>query len=396
MYDDFFEKANELVQKGQPFVTATVVRAEKPTSAKPGDRAIITVDGVMYGWIGGSCAQPSVIKEALKALAADECQLIRLSADPEAQSPREGLVDLPMTCFSGGTLEIMIEPQHPRPRLLIIGNLPIARALIHLGQAMNYHVIVADPDNLDANIAGADEVLTNLGELGVYVQPNTYVVVATHGNYDELALEKVLNANPIYVGFVASPKRGQAVRDYLEMRGFSEEQMVPLKVPAGLDIQAQRGDEIALSIMAEIVQRRRNAELMDLTLFKASGEVDETSKSTPSASESQPETAVDPICGMEVEIASAKFTHEHEDVTYYFCCAGCQTKFSQDPEQYLASEAPSGEAIDPVCNMTVDIASAKYMSEYEDQLIYFCGPGCKEAFDADPAAYVSSEQAVGR
>lgn len=236
MYDDFFEKANELVQQGQPFVTATVVRAERPTSAKPGDKAIITVDGVMYGWIGGSCAQPSVIKQALKALAADECQLIRLSAEPEAQSPREGLIDLPMTCFSGGTLEILIEPQHPRPRLLIIGNLPIARALIHLGQAMNYHVIVADPDNEEASITGADEVLTRLDEVGEQVRPNTYVVVATHGNYDELALEKVLNANPTYVGFVASPKRAQAVRDYLEMRGFSEAQMMPLKAPAGLDI----------------------------------------------------------------------------------------------------------------------------------------------------------------
>jgi xanthine dehydrogenase accessory factor len=290
MYDDFFEKANELVQQGQPFVTATVVRAEKPTSAKPGDKAIITVDGVMYGWIGGSCAQPSVIKEALKALAADECRLIRLSAEPEAQSPREGLVDLPMTCFSGGTLEIMIEPQHPRPRLLIIGNLPIARALIHLGRAMNYHVIVADPDNPDANIAGADEVLTNLDELGEQVWPNTYVVVATHGNYDELALEKVLNANPTYVGFVASPKRGRAIREYLEMRGFSEEQMTPLKAPAGLDIQARRGDEIALSIMAEIVQRRRNAEILDLTLFKEPDEVDESPKTAPSDNVSLPES----------------------------------------------------------------------------------------------------------
>jgi YHS domain-containing protein len=168
--------------------------------------------------------------------------------------------------------------------------------------------------------------------------------------------------------------------------------MMPLKAPAGLDIQARRGDEIALSIMAEIVQRRRNAELLDLTLFKESVEAEESPKSTPSVSKSQPETAVDPICGMEVDIASAKFTHEHEGATYYFCCAGCQTKFSQDPEQYLTSEAPSGEAIDPVCNMTVEIASAEYMSEYEDQLIYFCGPGCMEAFDADPAVYISLEK----
>ena len=121
MYDEFFAKASELVQEGKAFVTATVVHATKPTSGKPGDKAIVTVDGVMHGWIGGSCAQPTVIKEALKALAADESRLIRLSTEPEEEALRDGIISLPMTCYSGGTLEIFLEPQHPRPRLLIAG-----------------------------------------------------------------------------------------------------------------------------------------------------------------------------------------------------------------------------------------------------------------------------------
>jgi xanthine dehydrogenase accessory factor len=338
MYDDFFAKAHELVQAGIPFVTATVVRAEKPTSGKPGDKAIITVDGVMHGWIGGSCAQPTVIKEALNALADDESRLVRLSAEPEAQAPREGLTDLPMTCFSGGTLEIYIEPQHPRPRLLIVGNLPVARALAQLGSAMNYHVIGVDLDGNGDRMPHADGVLTSLNKVVEEIRPFPYIVVATHGIYDELALEKILPSTPTYIGLVASPKRAEAVRGYLVGQGISEVEMLPLKAPAGLDIQARRGDEIALSIMAEIVQKRRNAEMLNLEMFQKQAAV--TPESIAFSSELsmkvvQSETAVDPICHMHVEIATAKYTTQHEDTKYYFCCSGCKTKFEADPTAYV-------------------------------------------------------------
>src|SRR5262245_60179259 len=133
MYNEFFSKAHELLAEGKPFATAVVVRAEKPTSAKPGDKAIVTLEGVMHGWIGGSCAQPTVIQEAMKALADGEPRLIRLSTAPQGES-RTGLIDLPMTCFSGGTLEIYIEPQLPPTRLIIVGSLPVAQALARLGR----------------------------------------------------------------------------------------------------------------------------------------------------------------------------------------------------------------------------------------------------------------------
>lgn len=354
MYDDFFAKAHELTQAGVPFVTAVVVRSEKPTSGKPGDKAIVTVDGVMHGWIGGSCAQPTVIKEALNALRDDESRLIRLSTEPEAQTPREGLMDMPMTCFSGGTLEIYLEPQQPRPRLLVVGSLPVAQALVVLGKAMNYQVVAVDVDGGGEAVSGADVVLGSLDEVVGQIRPFTYIVVATHGNYDELALEKILRANPTYVGLVASPKRAAAVRDYLQMQGISETELLPLKAPAGLDIQARRGDEIALSIMAEIVQKRRNAELLDLALFTEEAEAEEEGCSCGCGGDAgaksdsielmvmQPETAVsdvaiDPICSMEVQIATAKYTHEHEGEMFYFCCAGCQTKFAKEPEAYLVS-----------------------------------------------------------
>src|SRR5215218_7655728 len=127
MFDEFYSRAHDLIRQGIPFATAIVVRAEKPTSGKPGDKALITADGTMYGWIGGSCAQPTVIRESLKALKEGKSRFIRLSPDPAALTPRDGLMDFALTCFSGGTLEVYIEPQYPQPRLLIVGNLPVAQ-----------------------------------------------------------------------------------------------------------------------------------------------------------------------------------------------------------------------------------------------------------------------------
>jgi xanthine dehydrogenase accessory factor len=375
MYDEFFSKAHELLSEGKPFASATVVRAEKPTSAKPGDKAIVTPDGVMHGWIGGSCAQPTVIEEAVKALADGESRLIRLSTEPQSDT-RPGLVDLPMTCFSGGTLEIYIEPHLPPPQLLVIGNLPVAQALARLGKAMTYHVVVIDPDTQGASTPEADELITDLDKMPDRITGLTYVVVASHGNYDELALEYALRSKAPYVALVASRTRSTAVLEYLTAQGLTNEELARLKYPAGLDIQALRGDEIALSIIAEIVQKRRNADPLDVESLLA--EIKQSA---------EPTEAIDPVCGMSVQIAETEHQTDYEGQTFYFCCAGCKTTFESDPEKYLAQPTPAGEAIDPVCGMTVDIASAKYMSEHERQLYYFCAAGCKMTFDKDPKAY---------
>ena len=367
MIDDFFARAHALVKKGETFATATVVRAEKPSSGKPGDRAIITSDGVMHGWIGGSCAQPTVLKVAMKALSDGEARFLRLSAASSSEGTREGLIELPMTCFSGGTLEIYIEPQAPRPRLLIVGTLPVARSLARLGAAMNYHVVVLDldaaPGGSAAGVPFADETLTELDEIAANVRPSTFVVVATHGNYDEVALERILASAPVYVGLVASPRRAAAVRELLTERGLTAAQIEPLKAPAGLDIQARRGDEIALSIMAEIVQRRRiEAAAPQPTSQPAAPASSAAAAHEPvrlperagasagadgadapvdlgghsgGVPDSGSGTAVDPICGMDVRTAEARHTHEHAGRVYYFCCPGCKSRFAREPELYL-------------------------------------------------------------
>ena len=331
MYDEFFAKAHELIEKGEPFATAIVVRSEKPTSGKPGDKAIVTLGGVMYGWIGGSCAQPTVIAEGQAAIAADASRLVRITPEPGRQKPPAGVKEVAMTCFSGGTLDVYIEPQQPRPRLLVIGHLPTAQALVHLGKAMSYRVIAVDLETDGAAVAHADEVLSDLGEAAAKVNPLTSVVVASHGHYDEAALEVVLKTRAPYVGLVASRKRAAPILDHLRQAGFGEGDLSRIQAPAGLDIGAHRGDEIALSIMAEIVQNRRAAEGVDWP-------TEEPSEAAAMA-ESSPATGIDPICGMTVQIAGAQHHHEHEGRTYYFCCGGCRAKFAASPEQFLAEEA---------------------------------------------------------
>lgn len=341
MIHEFFSKAQELLDQNMPFVMALVVRAEKPTSGKPGDKALITAKGDMYGWIGGSCSQPTVIREAMKALKEGKSRFIRLSPDPSKLTPRDGLIDLPITCFSGGTLEIYIEPQYPQPRLLVIGNLPVARALASLGKVMNYDVVMVDPDNNGQNLDDTAQIVTSLTDIAQHIRPDTYAVVATHGNFDETALEQVLKAHPRYIGVVASHKRFQSILEYLRLQGLDESDLARIKAPAGLDIQAQQGDEIALSILAEIVQYRRNAQAAD-TWDITPPEAVPVEAAPTEQPVAQPEPAsgiaIDPVCFMEVEIATAKFTYDYEGKTYYFCAPGCKMAFRKNPEEYLKPE----------------------------------------------------------
>jgi xanthine dehydrogenase accessory factor len=326
MFDEFFRTAQELLRAGRPFATATIVRAEKPTSARPGDRAIVTLDGSLHGWIGGSCSAPTVIREARRAIANDQSCLIRLTPDPGREPVPPGITEVPMTCFSGGTLDIFIEAHQPRPRLLLVGSLPVAQALAHLAQAMNYEVIAFDPTGSEA-MDHADQVRRDLAELPGLVTPLSFVVVATHGEFDEDGLLRALDGEAPYVGLVASRKRGAAVLQSLADGGASPDALARVRFPAGLDILARRGDEIALSIMAEIVQTRRSAERL---AWKDEAPVEPGRTSAPA-----PETAIDPVCGMTVAVAGAKHTSEHEGRTYYFCCGGCRTRFSRDPAQFL-------------------------------------------------------------
>ncbi len=323
MLEDIFGTAYQLKQTGQPFVIATVVRAEKPTSAKAGAKAIVTADGALNGWVGGSCTQPTVIRESLKALQDGQPRFLRMCPPEQMRGQQSGVVEVVLTCISGGTLEIYLEPHLPAPHILAIGHLPVVEALSALAKDMNYAVTVVGENATREQFPRADRVMEfDVDQLRF--TPQTYVVVASHGNYDEPALEAALNSEAAYVALVASQKRREAVLDYLRGSGVREATLARLKCPAGLDFGAVTPDEIALSILAEIVQLRRHSSIPV--------KVAEPPAQTPTQT---PTEAIDPVCGMTVEIAAARHKSEYNGQTYYFCAPGCKRSFDKEPQKYL-------------------------------------------------------------
>src|ERR1700743_792759 len=184
MFDEFLKKTTELLAQGESFVTATVVRCEPPTSGKPGDKAIIHGEEIAWGWIGGGCKQPVVIKEAKKALAEGKPKLVRISPSPS--NPEEGIVDYTMTCHSGGALDIYLEPVLPKPRILILGRSPVAQCLAQLGNTIGYAVAVVSSDTAVEGFHGVEMIESHDFNLeSARVSPETFVVVSTQGEGDE-------------------------------------------------------------------------------------------------------------------------------------------------------------------------------------------------------------------
>ena len=316
MIDDLLELAYRLTQAGEPFVVATVVWCERPTSAKPGAQAIIQADGTMTGWIGGSCAQPVVLREALRILReGDDPYLLRLGApDIETSIVRKEVRVFPMSCTSGGILDIYMEPHLPKPQLVLVGDSPVIVALSRLAEVLNFAVVRLDSADLSR----------------VLIDERTFVLVATHGQYDEDALEQALRSSAIYVGMVGSRRRAEACREYLRASGLVEQQIERLKAPAGLDVGAVTAEEIAASILAELVQvRRRGPVVNEGDALPAVVEQSENSGIT------VPGTAVDPVCGMIVEIATARHRSTLDGQDFYFCCTGCKRLFERNPQEYL-------------------------------------------------------------
>lgn len=333
MRSDLLVLAADLVQRGEPFALATVVRRESPFSGQSGDMALITRSGSFHGWVGGSCTRPTVLAEALRALADGVPRLIALSPDPSSDR-RPGIAFFPMTCASGGSVDIYVEPVLPSPRLVIFGLSPVARALSRLAKAMGYAVDAADPAADRATFPEADRVGAEWKAPEAPGQPppqgpRIFAVVATMGERDEEATLAALGLEPAYLGVVASGKRFGQMRETLLARGASPESLERIKSPAGLDIGARTPEEIALSILAEIVQ----AESLQR---EEHGSV-ETERST--AREER-----DPVCGMTVEVSTAAARAELHGRTYYFCCGGCRERFLAMPERYTAAAGPGGAA----------------------------------------------------
>ncbi len=317
-------------------MVATVVAVRRPTSARPGAHGIIHPDGTIEGWVGGSCAQPVVVREALRALADGQPRLLRISKDPPSDARRgDGIVELVMTCHSGGTLEIHVEPMLPAPALWVVGTTPICGSLVELGAAAGFTVTLIDPVADAEAFPTADRVVssTDLASLDPGTAP--YLLVASQGQWDEEALESALRRDLSYVGLVASPTRAAVVREYLLGAGVAPDRVAAIRAPAGIDLGAETAAEVALSILAELVQVRRGR----ASFVAAPGPATLAGAAAAPASPPPPETSeivlIDPVCGMTVDADDVRHLAEHAGVVYAFCCLGCRTRFMKDPTAFV-------------------------------------------------------------
>lgn len=308
-------RAAELRQQGVPFVHARVVRAERPTSAKPGDQAVVLADGSIEGFVGGVCAESTVRAQSLSLLDSGEPLVLRISPehDDSAGSDAPGTLSVVNPCLSGGTIEIFLEPVVPAPAIAVHGESPIAAALVALAEGVGFRVV-------EGTGGGSTAVRPDGGPAAV--------VVASHGRDEEQALEAAVRAGVPYVGLVASRKRGEAVVAGLDL---DDAQRASVHVPAGLDIGARTPREVALSIVAEIVSLRPRpsgiATAPSATTGAAPDVVDEQG--------GRPAVVTDLVCGMSVVADDEALHLDHDGQRYWFCGTGCLRAFAADPSAYL-------------------------------------------------------------
>lgn len=352
-----------LAKARTPFVLATVVWRRGPSSGQQGSKAVILADGTVRGWLGGACAEPTVVLQAREALLDGQPRLLMLGERADGGSGGAGgagaggvdaagggggvsagggggvsagsggggvsagaggdgvgagsggVRSVPMACENDGALEVYLEPVHPCPQLIVVGRSPAVHALALMGQALEWEVVVIDeggkPD--EHPVPALVRTTLDFSDLGVGV--SSAVVVATQGHYDDLALEAALETEAAYVGLVAAPKRADAVRERLAGRGVPLDQLTRINAPAGLDLGRLSNRELAVAILADLVALRASGRLT-LGSFP-----DET------------QTAVDPMCGMTVLVADAKYFSVGDDgEKVWFCAPGCKQTFDAKAE----------------------------------------------------------------
>jgi xanthine dehydrogenase accessory factor len=308
-------RAQELAAEGAAFATATVVRAQRPTSVEPGNVALVLADGTIEGFVGGVCTEHSIRAYALQAMQSRQPVLLRIlpfaeeggGAQPPADhSDVEGSVTVQNPCLSGGAIEVFLEPVLPAPRVLVVGDTPIAESVVRLGAELGFHTSSVEGDGVDPRP----------GDLAL--------VVAAHGRDELHTLRLGLEAGLPYVGLVASVKRGTGVLAELRGDGVPDRLLARIDVPAGLDIGARSPAEIALSILAKIISVRHDP-LQHAPLVAE-------------AAVATPELAVDPICGMTVAATPDTPSLTVNGETIYFCCDGCKAKFEAQQEHAHVSE----------------------------------------------------------
>ena len=300
------QHAVELARRGEEFVMATVVWREGPSSGQHGSRAIVTSEGEVIGWIGGACAEPVLVREALRALAEGQSHLLALGSSNQFGDVPQGMTAIAISCQSEGALQIFIEPVIPVPHLVVVGRSPMARTLCQLALDLDWNADLIDGVDFTSEAVGSHSI----------------VIVATQGHGDEDVLEKALAVAPAYLGVVGSARRGDSLRGYLADRGHDPELLDAIRVPVGLDLGPTSHREVAVAVLAELVALRAAGELRrpQTPLDEPAGE------------------AIDPICGMTVIADDTSHPLLSGDETHYFCGAGCRAQFEKQAESQLAGD----------------------------------------------------------
>jgi xanthine dehydrogenase accessory factor len=315
-----FGRLAELERERASFAVATVVARRAPVSSHLGDRAIVQADGRMEGFVGGSCSRDIVRREALRALRSGQPRLVQIRPGEvaAAASADDDCVVVAMGCASEGAVDVYIEPHLPHPRLLVVGDTPVADALARIAAEIPYDVVrvvleaelAALPAVPHVRTIALETLQQHLDDTGSDERAQLVAVVASQGHYDEAALAPLLAAEPAFVGLLASPRRGAAVKALLAEQGVAPERLDRISVPVGLDIGARTPGDVAISIVAQIVASSPQRAAVEATTL--------------------PAAAFDPVCGMEVDLATALHRIEHGGRTYAFCCAGCRASFAAE------------------------------------------------------------------
>jgi len=338
MFSELAIKLQEYLDQGLNLAVAQVIDREAPSSSKVTDKAIILESGELIGWIGGGCVRGIVIKEALDVIRTKRYRKVRIS--PEGGiSKSNHIKNYVMSCQSGGTVEVIIEPVFPLPELIVVGKSNIARKLVSIAAAADFKVTAMSKDADQHMFPLASVVKQHVSFTDIKNFSNTYVVIATQGEDDEENVEKALATAANYVGYVSSSKKSDLIRQYLASKKVPNERIAILRSPVGFDINAKLAGEVAISILAEIVEDFRSEKVAASNCCGSmSGLKEEAAQDQTSNEKFEEEFYINPVCGVPVSKKSPKHIIEHLGEKVYFCCDGCKVSFEKNPSQYISEK----------------------------------------------------------
>jgi xanthine dehydrogenase accessory factor len=323
----------KLGSEDKAFVLVGVLRTEGPTAIKAGNKAIILSDGTVEGWIGGHCTEDEIVSTARDCLKDGTTRYLNLT-----------------TC-QGGRMDVYLEPYLPKRSLVIFGHVPIVEALLRLAKTLNFNVIIVDKNSSKEKFPEADIVDTAIPEHSSHSSffgksvDNTFAVIATMGDFDAQHALTLCELGLPYIGIVAGKKRATELISFLKAKNISEQQISKIRSPAGIYIRAVTAEEIALSIMAEIVEFARastTTELQTMYAFTVKeqrssiGHSNSTSKADVATETRTDQTIyIDPVCGMTVDSSALFHSRSPEGAEVYFCCEECKLTYELNPQKYV-------------------------------------------------------------